>query len=526
MSPKDKWTGQKGSFGESELPVANAYPPRPARNKMLLLGAALIGLVLGVIAVDEFMGRGSLSSNGPLSSNHAAFESECASCHDPEARQASDELCSSCHEKFGDELGVYNFAAHYIFRSDDFRRLVPGEHEVPCFTCHLEHEGRDASITRVADQRCERCHFDSFTSEHPEFDFVAEQIADNESLSFAHVHHVREVMKRQKLTDVERSCLYCHNAKPDGRSFELIDFDRHCDSCHLTSTVSTPGLPIRTGAGAPGVATLEQIIADQGAGIRWAYFTDPNEYRRRGSLVVKGPVHHRDPWILENLRMLRQMLYPSAGLADLLETSPNTEPHELRALYREAIGALEEQAIGLRGRPEQEIQAELAAIEDLLGKLAREVEEPFAALDETVFELALGDKSTDLSEDEVVSIELLVEELTTPCRQCHRVEDATIGRVQKDQRALRRAEFDHRAHILQARCLDCHDRIPIEDELEAEDPPDTSLDNASIQNLPAIDSCRRCHAARLASDRCVTCHLFHPNKSRRSELLLYLDEAP
>ena len=91
-----------------------------------------------------------------------ALEDDCGNCHDPEARQASDERCAVCHEKYGDELGVYNFAAHYLYRSDDFRRVVPGEHEVPCFTCHVEHEGRDVEITRVADARCQQCHFDSF----------------------------------------------------------------------------------------------------------------------------------------------------------------------------------------------------------------------------------------------------------------------------------------------------------------------------------------------------------------------------
>ena len=36
--------------------------------------------------------------------------------------------------------------------------------------------------------------------------------------------------------------------------------------------------------------------------------------------------------------------------------------------------------------------------------------------------------------------------------------------------------------------------------------------------------CQECHQPDLASNRCTNCHLFHPNKSRRSHLLLYLDE--
>jgi hypothetical protein len=334
-------------------------------------------------------------------------------------------------------------------------------------------------------------------------------------------------MKRQGLEDLEQSCLACHNATADGRGFAPIDFDRHCDSCHLTATVATAGLPVQDEAsGTLGVVTLEQIIESRGPGTRWAYFTDPNEFRRRGSFVIKGPVHHRDPWVLENLRTLRRTLYPDAGLADLLASSADAAPHEIRSLYAEAIATLEDQALGLRGRPEPEIQVELEAIDRMLAELKREVEKPFAPLDESSFLLALGERNPELSAERATALEVLVADLTEPCRQCHRVENATIARVQAEQNALRRAEFDHRAHILQARCLDCHDRIPIEENLRAEAEFDSALDNASIQNLPAIETCRECHAPRLASDRCVTCHLFHPNKSRRSELLLYLEEAP
>ncbi len=164
------------------------------------------------------------------------------------------EKCSVCHEKYGDELGVYSFGAHYVYRSDDFRRLVPSEHERPCFSCHLEHEGRDGSIKAVADSQCRTCHeFRSFNDGHPQFDFAAESIADDGAVSFGHTHHVRELMKKEGLEDLERACLYCHNAQADGRNFDPIDFDRHCDACHLQATTATPALPIRqTGGAAPG----------------------------------------------------------------------------------------------------------------------------------------------------------------------------------------------------------------------------------------------------------------------------------
>ena len=106
--------------------------------------------------------------------------------------------------------------------------------------------------------------------------------------------------------------------------------------------------------------------------------------------------------------------------------------------------------------------------------------------------------------------------------------ELTIARVQEDQRTLRRAEFNHRAHIIEVRCLECHTRIPITENLDASISLyeiDPASDHAGILNLPGIEVCRECHNPRLASDRCTTCHLFHPDQSRRSELVLYVDGA-
>ena len=53
---------------------------------------------------------------------------------------------------------------------------------------------------------------------------------------------------------------------------------------------------------------------------------------------------------------------------------------------------------------------------------------------------------------------------------------------------------------------------------------DESMDHSAIQNIPTIETCQNCHRTDAASDRCTTCHAFHPNKNQRSNLLLYLKE--
>ena len=80
------------------------------------------------------------------------------------------------------------------------------------------------------------------------------------------------------------------------------------------------------------------------------------------------------------------------------------------------------------------------------------------------------------------------------------------------------------------RCLECHTAIPIQELVAqgaSEDgqpplPVDPEVDNASIQNLPRIERCRTCHEPGRVSNRCTTCHLFHPDKDR-SNLLLYVE---
>ncbi len=515
-------SGSKGSYSRQRLPAAGAYPPTDRRARLLRWGAVAAAVVLAAVVWDRVAGSGAVSSGGPLSSSHAAFGDDCSNCHASGQRRVTAESCSICHEKHGDELGTFSFAAHYVYRSDDFRRVVPSPDEAPCFRCHDEHRGRHAQITAVPDRRCRSCHFDSFGRRHPEFRFAAENEPDDDALAFGHLHHLREVMKRLGSEEVERACLACHNPRPDGRSFEPLDFDRHCDACHLTATTATPGLPF---AGADGVrvATLEELAASGGPGLRWVYFSNPAEFRYRGDRVVKAPVHHRDPWILENLRRVRRRLYPDAGLADLLRASAEAPPHRVRDLYREAVATLEEYAVGLRARPEPAVRRELAGIEALLAAVGRRIEEPLAPLDETAFLLALERRDPALSAEEVAALEALAGELAAPCSGCHRVENATIARVETDQRRLRRAEFDHRAHVVQARCWDCHAEIPLLEPLESGAEPDPAVDRAAVQNLPRIAVCRRCHNPELASDRCVTCHLFHPDQGRRADLLLYAE---
>ncbi|MDZ7268649.1 MAG: cytochrome c family protein [candidate division KSB1 bacterium] len=519
-----KAEGNKGFFGTVKLSLAQRYILPQARRLLVGLGG-LGGLgVLVCYAVDALLLQNQFIASGPVSSGHAKFETDCRACHEP-FQSARNAKCSVCHEKTGDTLGVYSFAAHVLYRSADARRLTAETRDQECALCHQEHDGRAARLTEVSDARCLPCHaFGSLNRHHPQFDFITQQTPDDSTLRFTHLRHVAEVAKREQLTDRERACLYCHNPRPDGRHFEPIAFDTHCSACHLKPNSESAALPIRMpGDTAPGVELLEDLRRRGGPARAALQNISPAEFQiKPGNRVVKSPLRHADPWILENLRTLRRMLYPENGLTDLLRAgSPATaSAPALQPVYEEALQTLRRQAEALRARPEPEMQRELARVDSLLRVAQNKIRrQDFAVQDARLFQAA-AKADPRVSPAQAEAILGLVDNLTRRCQRCHVVANAAIQRVQKDQRILWRAEFDHRAHILQRRCLECHTAIPMLEPAAAAAPP---ADHAAIQNVPGIDNCRGCHNAVETSNRCITCHDYHPNKSNRASMLLYVD---
>jgi hypothetical protein len=526
MSPDDR-RFEADAYSPSHLPMAKSHPPQRARARLYAFGAAAMVIVGLTFLADTFLGRATLVSNGPLSESHALFGRECAACHTP-GEGVPDAKCASCHEKAGDPLGIYGFARHYLYRSADFDRSAPSTQEVPCASCHVEHGGRATTLQRVADARCQACHdIDSFASGHPDFDFAAERIADADGLRFTHVQHVREIFDEEELSRIEPACLRCHVPEPSGRFFQPISFARDCDACHLTSSTATPLLPIAGADATPGVQTVATVRDERTAAAAAADYWDPNEFRERDGQVQKRPVYHEDPWVVYNLGRLRRQLYPGAELADLLRASADVPPGQARVLQEEAVATLRSRIQVLRGEPARAVQDELKRLEELLDAIEARWIDPFAPADPTRFDVRVADRAAALETGELDEGAFLdvVDSLTAPCQSCHVVEHATITRVQKDQRTLIRFEFDHRAHIIHAQCLDCHTTIPVRDWLDRDEDPSAALDRAAIQNLPTIETCRSCHERTGAPAECASCHLFHPDKAHWSNLSRYRQGA-
>jgi hypothetical protein len=339
---------------------------------------------------------------------------------------------------------------------------------------------------------------------------------------------VKEVLKKIANVNIETACLYCHKSEGEGKHFMPVNFDAHCAECHQPVGNETPALTIRDpgNPALPGVETLQMIQSRRGPGTFWAYYTNPGEFTvRAGTKVVKSPVYHKDPWVLENLKLIRQTLYTDVGLTDLLKTQGGVPPNQGARLYKEAIATLQDYANGLRGRPEPEVQAELARIDTLMREVQSKLDNSLSAFSIAAFSAKGMIDNPDLTAEQKKEFDDFARKVARPCLQCHVVEHAAILRVNADQRVLRRAEFNHRAHILQRRCLECHTEIAINQVIAEKDTSRSLLvnDRSAIQNVPMIENCSGCHTPQEASTRCITCHLMHPNEGKSSNLQLFVE---
>jgi len=527
----------KGSFSEVLLSVSKKYLYPAKYRKTLLAGVFGALLVIAFFVADWLILSGQFSTPGPLSSNHADFEKDCEKCHDL-ANAVSDINCSSCHEKFGDDLGIYTFKAHYLYRSDDYARIQSASaknhgDEQNCYECHQEHNGRMQAITNVPDAKCLKCHdYGSFDSDHPEFQFMRDRIPDDSAMKFTHIRHTEFVSKflaqKGQRAYIEETCLFCHNAKSDGKSFEPIDFDKHCQSCHLTASVETPLFDVKgNSVDEPGVETLDMVRKRLGPGTRWAFYLNPNEFTILGGRKVKkAPVYHADPWILENLKLIRNQLYVGSGLDVILNTVPNPQDPNPKRRQGQIIDALKEYADQLRGRPEAEIQQDLLVIDSLISLAQRKSRTDLMLMSSKNTKLN-PQLNPNLNQNQVEGLLQVANDLTSAgsklCQECHMVANAGIVSFDGDQRSLVRAEFDHRAHILERQCLDCHNIIPVTKEMNPDENAAKALDLSATHNIPGIENCRECHSSNKTSSTCVTCHQFHPNKEHRGNLRLFVE---
>lgn len=267
----------------------------PWRRWRLIVSSLTI--IAGLVAIWFFQkwGRETFFNPGKISSSHARFADDCATCHDksllgggaltPEKYTAVtrerfrsgvafdpiDRKCETCHQQ-------HTFHEANVVQNKS------------CSACHQEHQG-PGPMKMVASFQCASCHnnsatmeaaaqkgaqlppaafhrhphpaqqvafelprpprghtqtFSSFWNGHPEFQLTTAKPRDPDVLRFNHQRHFAAdipSVNGQKL-----DCNYCHKPNPDGRFYQRTSFNANCQTCHsLQFDAKNPELKIPHG---------------------------------------------------------------------------------------------------------------------------------------------------------------------------------------------------------------------------------------------------------------------------------------
>ena len=275
-----------------------ARPDPLARRRRRILTAVLIAIAAALVLAPSwtrdraspriFVWNG-LASHGELARPHASWEGRCEACHVPwtpingsrwsplaAGSREGDRRCASCHDA----------APHAKAERPD---------EVSsCADCHRDHQGRDASLVRLDDATCTRCHADlpshrrgdgtsstisphvsAFPANHPEF----RSTPDPGHVAFNHSRHLAPlpvVTPTGDETTRQLVCASCHRPDESGRRMEPVSYDNNCRSCHPLTF--DPNLPDRVAR--HGTQPRELVAELQNLYLAEASRADPARLRR------------------------------------------------------------------------------------------------------------------------------------------------------------------------------------------------------------------------------------------------------
>lgn len=194
-----------------------------------------------------------LWSSGPVSSAHAFFETDCASCHVEPFVQVRNEACLACHDTIHHHVNDLHLVAQPDFSG------------AACTDCHREHNGPDGTIVRQPGL-CTDCHASpqerfpqsklesvrSFSKEHPAFSPLVSKydpvekkfsttpvaqgkgvvLEEDTNLKFPHELHLA-AKGVDALGDTRvLKCADCHVPDRGQISFEPVTMEKHCAGCH------------------------------------------------------------------------------------------------------------------------------------------------------------------------------------------------------------------------------------------------------------------------------------------------------
>ena len=277
---------------------ACCFPPTPCvprattqrRLKVAWRLAALVALGAGLVVLYTQAGV----SPGPVMSQHAAIEDDCAHCHaevahptllwaadiaraglmGDERQRTNAQKCLACHA-FGEaalaahgvtepagssavrrheELRAWSeergptlktrLAAEFVpetLRTSDRGESGSPQGRIACVVCHREHEGGDLVATTMTDTQCQACHaepFEGFVGHPP---FIGYPHLTRSRVSFDHRRHLGRHFRISARDGIAppRSCGACHGA--DGEGNMVVHGFATCASCHEAEISDPPG---------------------------------------------------------------------------------------------------------------------------------------------------------------------------------------------------------------------------------------------------------------------------------------------
>ena len=471
---------------ESRQRVARIPLTYYRRQDWMLRWKGSLALVLGLAAASWAMWGLARDvrqhSPGPLASVHAAWDADCAACHQPFEPMRADAVsftstASLAHAKKCEQC--HPGPAHHS-------ALKPTDAGT-CTECHRDHRGRAASLNEVADHTCVRCHrelpahsirpdaivatgplafarVERFGLEtHPEFRSTAH---DPGKLKFSHRRHLvpgqrfdAEVSLPPKLLS-QLSAADREIYRQPGQS-EQDAIQLNCASCHL---LDQPRPRSST------TAANERLVERTSERHDGAYM-----------LPIRYDAHC-------------QACHPLSFYANAkAQGAPQIVAHGLEpAALAEALEGRVLQAF-VAAKPEYAAQQQLS----LPGKAPR------------------PDTST-LNQWVQENLPRAAGTLRDKCAQCHELNgpptEVPVVRTNVPAVWFQSAKFAHSAHRA-ITCKACH---PAAYEYETWQPTnkESALDHTAMM-IPALKTCVECHAPRQTDGRggarfdCVECHRYH-----------------
>jgi predicted CXXCH cytochrome family protein len=431
-------------------------------------------VVLAVLCwpIGWFLGLFQVSTRGmpgPVIRQHAAWESSCQACHAPFHSLSSvavDRRCQSCHSG-----------------ADHHSSQIASEVSA-CAECHRDHRGREASLVRMDDRMCTRCHENlaahrtadsgiavsvtGFTADrHPPFGVVKSPKGDPGQLNFNHELHLRKGLARQ----------------PGGAPFVF----------NQVPPAGRKRLGLKPGMDANSPVQLACGSCHQLDGEEYGENRDPSSrtvipVRTSGALML--PVTYEDhcqachPLHFDSKVPARQVRHGQ---------EPSGVLEELRSFYA---------GEALKNHPE------------LLHRSFPRRPKPGEPIDPVVERVgkAMDDKV-------LTAVRMLFGSARKGCVECHQlapqpkalvtadaIGNTAIVAVNVRELWFRHARFDHSSHRA-VNCEECHEKAG-------------GSSKTRDLLLPGIETCQQCHGPKEAPTRsagfrggvdhsCVECHRYH-----------------